>query len=96
MYKRIALARTGIEVNAIEQPLDLRIPENKIMLAFYLAAPEAENDRRAMNTINGIRKNKRLGRWIGVAPKGYKNARDGMDKPIIVKSELEPNGRISF
>ena len=32
---------------AIEQPLDLTIPENKIMLAFYIAAPEVENDRRS-------------------------------------------------
>lgn len=33
----------------VEQLLDLSIPENKMMLAFYLAASEVENDRRAVN-----------------------------------------------
>ena len=81
------LAKLGIEVNAIEQPIDFSIPEQKMMLSFYLTIPEVENDRRAMNTINGIRKNKRQGRWLGIAPVGYKNERDSQNKPIIVKAE---------
>jgi hypothetical protein len=28
--------------------------KNKIMLAFYLAAPEVENDRKSLNTIAGM------------------------------------------
>src|SRR5690606_17232360 len=49
-YQMINQLRThGVEPVAIEQPLDLTIPENKIMLAFYLASPEVENDRRALN-----------------------------------------------
>lgn len=43
------------EFGAIEQPLDLRVPENKMMLAFYLAAPEVANDRRALNVFQGMR-----------------------------------------
>jgi site-specific DNA recombinase len=34
------LRKLGIEPQAVEQPLDLSIPENKMMLAFYLAAHE--------------------------------------------------------
>jgi site-specific DNA recombinase len=56
------LAKLGIEPQGIEQPLDLSVPENKLMLAFYLAAPEVENDRRALNVIVGIRKAKRESR----------------------------------
>jgi DNA invertase Pin-like site-specific DNA recombinase len=48
------LRKLGVEPQAIEQPLDLSIPENKMMLAFYLAAPEVENDRRALNVFFGI------------------------------------------
>ncbi|MDB5159612.1 MAG: site-specific recombinase, partial [Mucilaginibacter sp.] len=58
---------------AIEQPLDLSIPENKMMLAFYLAVPEVENERRALNVLTGMRKAKKEGRWMGSAPIGYKN-----------------------
>lgn len=51
----------GVEPGAIEQPLDLTIPENKIMLAFYLAAPEVENTRRALNVFHGMRRAKKEG-----------------------------------
>lgn len=76
----------GMEPQAIEQPLDLSIPENKIMLAFYLAAPEVENDRRALNVIVGMRRAKKEGRWMATAPKGYKNVRID-NKPTIVPSD---------
>lgn len=57
------LRRFGIEPQAIEQPLDLDIPENKMMLAFYLAAPEVENDRRSLNifTVHAGRRKKEDG-----------------------------------
>ncbi len=81
------LKKLQIEPQSIEQPLDLNIPENKMMLAFYLAAPEVENDRRALNTVAGMRRARKEGRWLGQAPKGYKNARDVQDKPILVPDE---------
>lgn len=61
------LNKLGVEPQAIEQPLDLSIPENKIMLAFYLAAPEAENDRRALNVTVNMRKARKTGRWVTFA-----------------------------
>ena len=67
------LRRVGVEPQAIEQPLDLAIPENKMMLAFYLAAPEVENDRRALNVLHGMRRARKEGRWMGTAPIGYAN-----------------------
>jgi len=81
------LTKMGVEVNAIEQPIDFSIPEQKMMLSFYLTIPEIENDRRAMNTTNGMRKNMREGRWVSTAPIGYKNARDSFNKPILIKTD---------
>ena len=78
------LRKLGVEAQAIEQPLDFEIPESKIMLAFYLAAPEVDNDRRSLNIFNGIRRGKKEGRWIGTCLKGYRNARDEKNKPIVV------------
>lgn len=87
-YNMIAkLAKLGVEVNAIEQPIDFDIPEQKMMLSFYLTIPEIENDRRALNTTNGMRKNMKEGRWVSTAPIGYKNARDTANKPILVKTD---------
>ncbi len=73
-YQMIStLRKLGVEPQAIEQPLDLSIPENKMMLAFYLAAPEVENDRRALNTFHGMRRARKEGRYMGIAPIGYIN-----------------------
>ena len=67
------LKKFNVEPQAIEQPLDLSIPENKMMLAIYLAAPEVENDRRALNTYYGMRRARKEGRLMGRAPYGYVN-----------------------
>jgi site-specific DNA recombinase len=55
----------GTNPQAVEQPLDLNVPENKLILALYLAIPEIENDRRSLNTQMGMRRAKR--REIGLA-----------------------------
>lgn len=87
-YQMINKLRTfGVEPQAIEQPLDLSVPENKMMLAFYLAAPEVENDRRALNTFHGMRRAKKEGRCLGIAPLGYKNVTSENGKKHIIFSE---------
>ncbi|WP_091211867.1 recombinase family protein [Mucilaginibacter gossypiicola] len=67
------LMKLGLQPVAIEQPLDLSIPESKIMLAVYLSMPEVENDRRALNVKYGMRRGKKEGRWMGRALPGYIN-----------------------
>ncbi|WP_448103422.1 recombinase family protein [Pedobacter panaciterrae] len=67
------LMKFGIMPTAIEQPLDLTIPEQKLMLAVYLSMPEVENDRRGLNVRYGMRRAKKEGRWMGIALPGYKN-----------------------
>lgn len=90
------LNKLGVEPQAMEQPLDLNIPENKIMLAFYLAAPEVENDRRALNTIAGMRRALKEGRYCTIAPKGYKNTRDENNKPLIAPGKDAPFVKWTF
>lgn len=87
-YQMINILRSfGVEPQAIEQPLDLSIPENKMMLAFYLAAPEVENDRRALNVFYGMRRAKKEGRYMGLAPVGYKNKTDEQGNKYIAPKE---------
>ncbi len=88
-YSMISILRElGAEPQAVEQPLDLSIPENKMMLAFYLAAPEVENDRRSLNILYGMRRARKEGRWVSTAPLGYKNVTDEKGKKIIVPHEV--------
>jgi site-specific DNA recombinase len=81
------LRKFGVEPQAIEQPLDLSVPENKLMLAFYLAAPEVKNDRRALNILAGIRKAQREGRVCGSALVGYKNIRNERGMALVEVDE---------
>lgn len=83
------LTTLGVEPQAIEQPLNLCIPENKMMFAFYLAIPEVENARRGLNTKIGMQKAREKGRCLGVVPIGYKGhcLEDGTK--IIIPKEPE-------
>jgi site-specific DNA recombinase len=74
----------AIKVNAIEQPLDMTIPEQGLMLAVYLSIPEVENHRRSLNVISGMRRALKEGRYTGSAPKGYSKVKDQSKKPILV------------
>lgn len=85
------LRNLDIEPQANEQPLDLNIPENKMMLAIYLAAPEVENDRRALNIFHGMRRALKEGRYLRKAPFGYINRMEGSKKFIAPK---EPEASI--
>lgn len=73
-YEMIGILRKlNTVAMSIDQPIDFDVPESTVMLAVYLSIPESENLRRALNTSNGIRKAKQLGRYPNKAPVGYTN-----------------------
>ncbi|MGJ1243279.1 recombinase family protein [Sphingobacterium siyangense] len=91
-YEMIGLLRKYNTIPiAIDQPIDLSVPESTVMLAVYLSVPEAENSRRAMNTANGIRRAKQMGRFPGKAPLGYINMSGFDGRKIIVPKQPEAN-----
>ncbi|WP_081907315.1 recombinase family protein [Flavobacterium gilvum] len=86
----------GIQVNSIEQPLDLTVPDNKLVLAMYLAIPEVENDKNSARTRDCMRKAQKEGCFVNRAPYGYKGYRiDGKaslmfnEDALIVKKAFE-------
>lgn len=83
------LKHLNVEPQAIDQPLDLSIPENKIILAVYLSASEVENDRRSLNVKQGMHKAKQEGRWIAHAPLGYCYKLSAAGKKYIGPKEPE-------
>lgn len=89
-YEMIGMLRkyrtTGM---AIDQPIDFSVPESTVMLAVYLSVPEAENSRRAMNTANGIRRAKQMGRYPSKAPLGFINLTTVDGKKIITPKQPE-------
>ena len=71
---------------AIDQPIDFSVPESTVMLAVYLSVPEAENSRRALNTANGIRRAKQMGRYPSRVPLGFINITTVDGKKIIAQT----------
>jgi len=76
-YRMIRLFTSmNVEVRSLEQPLDMSIPDNKLMLAFYLMAPEIENDKISVRTKEGLYKAAKSGAYTTRAPFGYVNSRN--------------------
>lgn len=65
------LKQWQIEAQAIEQLLDMEIPENKMLLAMYIVTSEVENDRKSINVKQGMYRARQEGNWLGKAPLGY-------------------------
>ncbi|WP_126247185.1 recombinase family protein [Chitinophaga rhizosphaerae] len=89
------LSKLGVEVRAIEQPVDMTIPENQMMLAFFLAVPEVENARRSLEIRKGQQRGITEGRWMGLAPYGYVNKLDTKGTKYIELIEM-PSQIIRF
>lgn len=79
---RDTLRKLGIEVTYLENNVDLGIPENLLVDLIQSALPQIENERRGLNTKNGLRQAKREGRWVARAPKGYMN--DKNSKTVVI------------
>lgn len=89
-YEMIGILRKyGTTAMAIDQPIDFSVPESTVMLAVYLSVPEAENSRRALNTANGIRRAKQMGRYPNKAPVGYVNLTLVDGRKIIAPKQPE-------
>ena len=90
------LDRYGVDSNAIDQPIDRKVPESLAMLGLYLTMPEIDNTRRSMKIRGGIRQALKSGHWVRKAPVGYKNSRDQQNTPIIIPSEKASLVKLAF
>lgn len=76
-YKRKFCDEMGIEINAIEAPIDFTRPDWALMLAMYCGAAHAEDNKIAERTKDGNHEHLMRGEWVGKAPRGYRNVRAG-------------------
>ena len=89
-YQMIGILRgLNTQAMAIDQHIDFEVPESIVMLAVYLSIPEAENSRRGMNTSDGMRRARKMGRWPAKAPIGYLNHISPDGKKIIIAKQPE-------
>ncbi len=89
-YQMIRMLRDlNVQPMAIDQPIDLEIPESIVMLAVYLSIPEAENSRCGLTTSAGMRRARKMGRWPGRAPIGYANRTNPDGNKFIIPKQSE-------
>ena len=74
-YKRKFYDELGIEINAIESPIDFKGTEWSMLLAMYCGAAHTEDEKISKRTKDGIRGHRLKGEWTNRAPRGYKNVR---------------------
>ncbi len=80
------LKELKVEIYYLEGNVDLSTPESNILYMLSALLPQVENERRGLNTKQGMRQALRQGRWVWKAPKGYIN---GPNKDILVSKESE-------
>ena len=72
-----ALRKLGVEVNAIEEPLNYESSSWPHLLGTYIGMAQGDNISRSKATIDGIRGTLKRGKCANKAPRGYKNLRIG-------------------
>jgi DNA invertase Pin-like site-specific DNA recombinase len=74
-YKRKFYDELGIEINAIESPIDFKSPEWSMLLSMYCGAAHTEDEKISRRTKDGIHGTLLKGKCANKAPRGYKNCR---------------------
>ncbi len=74
-YKRKFYDELGVEINAIESPIDFKGTEWSMLLGMYCGAAHTEDEKISRRTKDGIHGTLLKGKCANRAPRGYKNVR---------------------
>lgn len=74
-YKRKFYDEMGIEINAIENPIDFNTPEWATLFPLYCGVAHTEDEKISRRTKDGIHGTLLKGKSSGRVPRGYKNVR---------------------
>ena len=74
-YKRKFIDEMGIEINALENPIDFNAPEWPTLLSLYCGVSQTEDIKISKRTKDGIHGTLLKGKSSGRVPRGYKNVR---------------------
>ncbi len=85
-YQR-RFSELGIEINAIESPIDFSGTEWAMMLSIYCGVAHTEDNKISKRTKDGIRATLKPGRFPQKAPIGYLNNRISSTETHIIKDE---------
>lgn len=82
-YKRKFYDELGIEINAIESPIDFKGTEWSMLLGMYCGAAHTEDEKISRRTKDGIHGTLLKGKCTNKAPRGYINKKDDKGEPYV-------------
>ena len=88
-YKRKFYDELGIEINAIESPIDFKSTEWSMLLSMYCGAAHTEDEKISRRTRDGIHGTLLNGKCSNKAPRGYINKRDEKGEAYVDIDEPE-------
>ncbi len=90
-YKRKFMDELGVEINAIESPIDFNGTEWATMLSIYCGVAHTEDLKISRRTKDGIRATLKAGRYPQKAPIGYLNHRiSDSETHLIIDEQYAP------
>ncbi len=89
-YKRKFVDEMGIEINAVEEPIDFSATDWSMWLAIRCGVAHTEDNKIARRTKEGIHEHLMRGEWCGIAPIGYKNVKTDKDAGIDHYLTIDP------
>ena len=82
-YKRKFYDELGIEINAIESPIDFKGTEWSMLLGMYCGVAHTEDEKISRRTRDGIHGTLLKGKCTNKAPRGYVNKRTEKGEPYV-------------
>lgn len=89
VYKRKFYDELGVEINAIESPIDFNGTEWSLMLSMYCGTAHAEDDKISRRTKDGIHGTLLKGKCPNKAPRGYINKRTDSGEAYVEIDEAQ-------
>lgn len=90
-FKRKFIDELGIEINAVESPIDFNGAEWSTLLGLYCGVAHTEDIKISKRTMDGIHGTLLKGKWTNRAPRGYKNVRRAKhDTEVVIDKSTAP------
>ena len=93
-YKRLFMDELGVEINAVEEPIDFAATDWSMWLAFRCGVAQTEDQKISLRTQEGTHEHLMRGEWCAGAPRGYINIpadeKAGTDHYVAIDSQVAP------
>ena len=93
-YKRLFMDELGVEINAVEEPIDFAATDWAMWLSIRCGVAQTEDQKISRRTQEGTHEHLMRGEWCGRAPRGYINIKAnedaGTDHFVAIDPKVAP------